>query len=650
MNLTKLFNFKYLKQNLKKSKVTLAFVLLILPILNLIIFLMDTNSNYIQVLGLTDVSGLTTFGMYILPIVLSIILFSFVFKKKSIDFMGSMPIDRKTIFATNTVGGIIIIFLLLAVTTFLMAIASFALSSIYVPVGVFFDYFIVFLVSYVFVFTACNLAMSISGNVATTLVVTALILFFVPYHHFVYKQLIGQNYNTYYSMSYNCKECNVDEYIDWMCGTEDEKCAADIIHNQNYKTDLRKVEKTTSYTMPGNIIVRMLYNTYVEETIVYENSMIGKMALISILYILIGCSLFEKREMEVCETSFKKFRTHQIVKILTLIPIFTFVAIVLEYGSLIGWIFAFFLVLVYNFVYDLITRHSIEKITKNIGLYIITFVSVTAICTVLQSNSASTTIDGVFTDNDIKSTKIELSSFHRFGDGKYVKLEDKTLTKKILQGLYPRSTDENTEKITVRLNINDNIYEGTTYLAQDTYKVIEKIVQNSNTYKNISLKEKMNQAEIITVGQNHMVLNDEATKILKENTEDQEILTDDNLYVNIYTYENHKLKKYPISTGINKKFRDSILKQYNNQAKEVKLDQVYHISISNLMTYEQYYVKNMDYESLFLAKVLKTNTINWSDDVYKITIYSNDKIYFYYTNLQEDTRSYIVQEDKYYGG
>ena len=59
-----------------------------------------------------EVSGPVLFGMYLVPVVLSITLFSFIYKRGSIDFTLSMPINKKQIFLTNTFGGIIIILLM----------------------------------------------------------------------------------------------------------------------------------------------------------------------------------------------------------------------------------------------------------------------------------------------------------------------------------------------------------------------------------------------------------------------------------------------------------------------------------------------------------------------------------------------------------
>ena len=112
MNLTSLFNFNYLKENIKKSKAIILLCMLLLPILNGIILLMHGSTGDNFVASIYDVSGIILFGMYVIPLVLSITLFSFIYKKGAVDFTLSMPINKRQIFLTNTIGGMAIILIM----------------------------------------------------------------------------------------------------------------------------------------------------------------------------------------------------------------------------------------------------------------------------------------------------------------------------------------------------------------------------------------------------------------------------------------------------------------------------------------------------------------------------------------------------------
>lgn len=109
MSLTSLFNFSYLKENIKKSRAIILLCLLLLPIINFIILLMNCSNDYNYMPSTFEASSVILLGMYVVPVILSITLFSFVYKKGSTLFTLSMPISKKQIFATNTLCGIVII-------------------------------------------------------------------------------------------------------------------------------------------------------------------------------------------------------------------------------------------------------------------------------------------------------------------------------------------------------------------------------------------------------------------------------------------------------------------------------------------------------------------------------------------------------------
>jgi len=143
MNLKNYFNIKYALQNLKKSRGTLALFLGIFPIINcLILLLFYADTSVIP--SILDMSILNICGLYILPIVISLCLFQFIFKKKSVDFIGSMPISRKSIFITNTITGICLILLMQLINVILILIVGAVTSSI-IPFRMLLDYFILML-------------------------------------------------------------------------------------------------------------------------------------------------------------------------------------------------------------------------------------------------------------------------------------------------------------------------------------------------------------------------------------------------------------------------------------------------------------------------------------------------------------------------
>ena len=642
MSLMKLFNFSYLKQNLKKSKVTLAFVLLILPILNLVIFLMNGLGDNISVFGLNQISILTVLGMYILPIILSIILFGYVFKKKSVDFMGSMPIDRKRIFFTNTLGGIGIIILLLLVTTILMLVANIILPNVHVPLGVLIDYLSIFTISYIFVFTACNIGVSVAGNIPTALVVTALILFFLPYHHFMYDRVLTSGNFTYYQLTNDCSECKTDENIN---------------KDEIYYTHLDKVLDKVNYTMPFEMISQVF--EYDEEGLTYDITILGKMVLLSLVYILVGYIAFSKREMEICETSFKKFRTHQIVKYLTFIPILVVVSKILENSSFIALIFVVCLLLIYNFVYDLITRRSIIKVANNLISFSLVFIVVIFGC-YLIINTNGDSHEKVFVISDIDSISANLDAFNYYSNGELVTVNDSSLKQKLIEGLFFNSmnsydNNENTYNVDLELNIDGEYYQAMSIVEEDVYKSIVKYIKSTDIYKDKTLKELVLENEIIVLDRNYVELDEKGLEILESVVDNNtESVVEFYIPLSIYVYQNHKVKEYVIHSDFNLEFHKYIVDLYNKKAKDVDFDDVYSFNIERQTNEGGTYHMSATLPVKTKIKMAINKGVDFTKEVYKISIYRNGTTLYYYANLDKeffdnlDSHS-TYEDDVYYG-
>ena len=183
MNLTSWFNFKFLKENFKKSRAIILLCIFLLPILTVITNLIKISDSSDFVPGIYHLSYLFIIGLYIIPIVLSITLFSFVFKRKSCDFVMSFPITKKQIFMTNTVGGIGVLLILNILNCLMLFLVSLISSNIFIPGRMIFDIFLLWNVAYIFVFVVSNIAISVSANKITSVVVVLLILFLIPFLH-----------------------------------------------------------------------------------------------------------------------------------------------------------------------------------------------------------------------------------------------------------------------------------------------------------------------------------------------------------------------------------------------------------------------------------------------------------------------------------
>lgn len=284
MNLKNLFNKNYFVQNVLKSKAVIALVLGIIPILNAIYIMSlanETNGNVVVEFG--ELSIINVLGMYVLPVIISLCLFGYLFKRKSVDFINSMPLSRKQIFVTNTIGGILLIVSMMLINTLIILVQTLIFSNLVIPFNMIIDYFVLFTISYIFVFVISNLAATLAGNNITMIILTILIAFFVPFMHHYISGFDGEfNDNVIYTQSADCVKC-------------------EEVYTYGNNT-LKEIRKENSYTLPYNIFT----NVFTGDGTIYNTGSIVKMVILTIVYILLGIILFERRKMEVNETSFKK--------------------------------------------------------------------------------------------------------------------------------------------------------------------------------------------------------------------------------------------------------------------------------------------------------------------------------------------------------
>lgn len=182
MKLFKKFNIRFLKENIKKSKALLAFCLGLIPLLNILVLIAIAISlNGIEILDFNSISMVTYLGLFIIPIVLAVSLFGFVFKNKSVDFVLSKPLSRSTIYITNIIGGILIITIFMLLNSLIYIFFGLIFSNLVIPFSLILDYFILYLISYIFIFVVSSLAISIAGNLMGSLVLILTIICLVPF-------------------------------------------------------------------------------------------------------------------------------------------------------------------------------------------------------------------------------------------------------------------------------------------------------------------------------------------------------------------------------------------------------------------------------------------------------------------------------------
>lgn len=656
MNLRKSLNLNYLFQNLKKSRNILAIFIGLIPILNTIILVMmlTSNSNYIFSFG--EISILNIIGIYILPIIISICLFNYIYKRKSVDFINSMPISRKSIFITNTILGIIIFTTMLLINTILTYTTCLIFKSP-IPFMMLFDYFWFFLLVYIFAFTATNLAMTISGNAITQIVLTLLLFFLVPYTSFYITTINEANGK----FQINLIECNEEA-----CKPEKHYCydntECEINKQQNrYQTTLHPVIKN-NYTTPFGLLSKSI-------TYPYDNSIIStisviKMLLLSIIYTILGFIFFLRRKMEVTETSFKSPHIHNLVKSLTLVPIVSIAYNIVKNHEPIFIIFVIVILLIYYFVYDLITKKSIQNIKLSCIYFTITLIILTTFFTLIDR---TTSYDKVLNYKDIKEISINLSDFSSMTNNKNIYIDNKDIISLMTKSLLNSNEDNYQEYFTIYIKTTNNKeYEAHVGLNTTNYDKLLDLLETEkeyvNHYKNINFDEVYalklgNKVYNKNNAKPYLNLINKTLKdlSLKEfiNLQQKYYYINDNYYLKLYTYDNHNRQEFVVNSYINYDLLNTVVNSNNSLLKDnitPVIPDNYYLYYENAYLDNPYNIdfyvirsaKNELYE--FILKNIK-DKVDMRDEYFTFNITLNGIEYIFTTNKVEEIKQ--ILDNKY---
>ena len=593
MNLLKYFNYKYLKENIKKSKVFIIFMLILFPILNTIIIFMS-NYNNVNIYDLDMISGITIFLLYLLPTLLSFILFGYVFKKKSIDFIGSMPLSKKTIFITNTIGGIILITLMFLITSILFLISDLILPNVIIPLGLIIDYFVLFTLSYILMFAISNIAVSISGNKPTSIVVILLITFLIPFTSFY----VGERwFDTYDKINYEETESYVRTYDD-----------------------------AKKYTLPSAYIINEM--DYQDDTSLYNLTSISRTIILIIIYIPLGIFLFNRKELEVSETSFKTYKMHIFIKTLTFIPIMLITYEILIDGTLAAVIFLLIILLIYNFVYDMILKRRIDEIKKNNIVFLLTIIGLTVIINLIPvkehlniTRLNKNDIKEIYYDFDTRDVTVNKNYYNILLNG--IKTYEKTHE----DGYNGEYDNYIIFQYKLELNNNKKFYVDS-LIPEDKYN--ELYQEYNKNQREIEIKNNI----AITALNDYILLDKDIEKLMiKDNNNIK-----NGLNINVYKYVDHELKQETFNSNINKKLNNKVIEQVNNKLLEYRDDNDIYENNGTLSLEDMNgnYYGHMNKGANVFINSLTRKDINYNEKIYKLLYSTNDGGFYYILNLEQN--------------
>ena len=612
MNLKALFNFNFLKENVRKSKGLLAFLLGVIPIINIIFLIVLLTTSSSNLLEFDIVSFLTYAGIIFIPLSLSVTLFGFVLKKKSVDFILSKPISRKSLFITNTLGGILVILVFMIINTLIFGLFGLVFESLTIPFGLLVDYFLFWFISYVFMFTVINLAIVLSGNLITSIVVALIILLIVPY-------LNGINYITqdYYSgdnyIICENPDCKPESYY---CYNDDD-CEEHLLNNE-YRLYYGKL-LTYNFTAP-----LVMLNEAANNNDTFYNSMsLIKMIVLSVIYFAIGYFVFKNRKMENNETSFKSSFAHYLVKGITLFPICLLTYAIIEGTGAIGWLISIVGIIIYSVVYDLITRREIYKPVKSLIISALLFFLFTGVYASYFK---------VFDNPEKVIKKVDSITYEG------MKITDTDLINNIIKSLLDKNTMGSSYVYNFIFTSGNTQYE----VTADINETLNSLLQDE---LNIWNKEKIKKFDFNRI--HYMEYNDtmipitkELKNIIKDNINkidefDIDSLSEtDTLY--LYSYHNHHYESVMIPIKLDSELFNKII-TYQNELfikfrEKIDYELSYNLNAydSDVFSDEDYYVFDYVIRSnmtKFINYLKNDNKIDANKDLTYIRVYDMNKAY-----------------------
>ena len=357
--------------------------------------------------------------------------------------------------------------------------------------------------------------------------------------------------------------------------------------------------------------------------------------MLSIIYFFIGIYLFEKRKMEVNETSFKSTHSHMLVKSLTLIPIGVFYMILIdETSSVMVNIFVFGLIIAYCLIYDLITSKSIRSFKLGIIYFVITAILTAGIYYGVDNINKNRGLKTKFNVLDIQSVSCyidEVDYTQKYPHNKYNKmngvyLNDHRLLEIVKENMQDSIYKECSMRVNLKLN-NDEEYKTDVYLNTEEYNEIVALVLNNEVYKKEYIDIDYSKVYSLSVG-DFVITGSEMDKALEKLKDilknvklmDAYKLPQINTTIDLELYEEHENKTYNIPLNIHKELLEEYIKQANKSAKEISNEEldIYSLRVFNYEeTMASYYSQILEEKCrLDLAKYVKQST-DEQVDVYK---------------------------------
>ena len=396
------YYLNYAKQHFSAHSGILTILFMIVPIL-VVPYLLAISSRDILYLTFPTAAAVGIMFMYILPISIALQLNSYLFSKKQVDFVVSLPLSRRSLFWINYILGVLFMFAMIIIMTLIIYIVC-ALHPLLVVSGAVLGRIIINLfVGYLFVYSASYLCMMSTGHQLTAILLSVVMMFLLSYI----------NYDIKYDDNYDSPTTGNGVVI----------ADTEVMYDTNSAIKNMMITATPTYvTIDGGRINAVQLLVTLSETAIYTG----------LAYVV-----FKRRKLEVAETSYLTESSHYIAKgIILFIPL-CFIARMLENMQYIDFFIVFTVISIYiiSYLYDLATARARANLLKSIW----SFVAICGIVGVYYFGvhfiarpiaRGDWTGQRLFSEKDVKSVSVSVpSKFSPF-------LDDITITDKEFISLF----------------------------------------------------------------------------------------------------------------------------------------------------------------------------------------------------------------------
>jgi energy-coupling factor transporter transmembrane protein EcfT len=464
----------------------------------------------------------------------------------------------------------------------------------------------------------------------TGFVVTLLLLFFVPFLRSYTSLYLESKDETYI-------QCESEACIPQTYDYNNAYLKHTLYHE--YYFDVSNIRYDTIYTLPYSIIGNGIgfINTS-DGAIEYNGIQLLVTFGMTLVYGIIGFYAFSKRKLEVSETSFANMNVHLFVKFLTMFPICLLAYIVIKNASIYLILFIFVLLLVYYFVYDLITKKTIDHIKKSIISFILSVMIIWVYGYILDvSNENSKTI--ILKEKEI--TKIEVSgNYFDFLNTNYYEVTDSDTIAYLLSLLTEPQDGDSYYLASLKMYVNGNIYEANLLShEEDNTAFFEKLnrvssVENTNILNSVYAIETNDQLANKT--QKKDILNDIKQNIDNKISQTCPIAS----HITLYEYKNHQVVTTIVSTCLSSSLQEKVALLANKKVAE-KIDNLVYLTYEDAPLDFPYFVDNDTYEIYQFILNHLDDPIDIDKDILILyTSYGNGYTPFY-TNAKEEFETLV---------